>query len=113
MRPDRESDSALLIDILRACEEVVSYTGNVSAKEYASNRMMRRAVERLVEIIGEASSHLSSEFREKHPDIPWRQIIGQRNVLAHDYGEILDDRMYSVATVKIPDLLNKLKSKQL
>jgi uncharacterized protein with HEPN domain len=107
MRPESENDPALLIDIRQACEEVVAFTGNVTQREYASNKMMRRAVERLVEIIDEAATHLSSEFREKHPGIPWRQIIGQRNVLAHDYGEILDDRMYSVATTKIPELPKK------
>ena len=43
------------------------------------------AVIRNFEIIGEASNKLPKEFREKHPDVPWKSIIGLRNILIHDY----------------------------
>jgi uncharacterized protein with HEPN domain len=44
-----------------------------------------------------------------HSEIPWRAIIAQRNVLAHEYGEIKQERMWLVATERVPDLIKKLK----
>jgi uncharacterized protein with HEPN domain len=46
--------------------------------------MLRSAVERQVEIIGEAARRVSDSFRQQHSEIPWSTIMGQRHVLAHD-----------------------------
>ncbi len=59
-------------------------------------------------VIGEAARHVSDELQDQHPEIPWQQIIGQRNVLAHDYGEILVERVWLTATKSLPELLNRL-----
>jgi uncharacterized protein with HEPN domain len=72
--------------------------------------MLRAAVERSIEIIGEAARRVSREFQEQHPDIPWQKIIAQRHVLAHEYGEIKHERMWRVATVHIPALILQLKT---
>lgn len=108
MRPE-DRDLAYLWDMRAAAREVASFVGRVTEAEYAGNRMMQRAVERGVEIIGEAASHISPSYQAAHPEIPWKSIIGQRNVLAHDYGEILVERIYRVAIARIPDLLAKLE----
>jgi len=55
---------------------------------------LMRATERSVEIIGEAARHVSPEFIAAHPEIPWRQIIGQRNILAHEYGQIDHEMLF-------------------
>lgn len=60
--------------------------------------MRRMAVERALEILGQAASRVSASFREAHPEIPWRRIVGLRNVLAHEYGEIRHDRLYEIAS---------------
>ena len=60
-------------------------------------------------IIGEAANHISSEFQEEHSEIAWRQIIGQRNVLAHEYGDIKVERIWAAATINIPALLKVLE----
>jgi uncharacterized protein with HEPN domain len=44
----------------------------------------------------------------KHPEIPWRRIIGQRNILAHEYGEILVERIWKTAKESIPELVEVL-----
>lgn len=72
--------------------------------------MLRGAVERHVEIIGEAANRVSQTFREAHPEIPWREIIDQRHVLAHEYGEIKHELMWKVATVHVPELVGNIKS---
>jgi uncharacterized protein with HEPN domain len=70
--------------------------------------MLRYAVERPIEVIGEAARHISGPFKMKHPEIPWGRIIGQRNVLAHEYGEILLERVWRTAKESIPELAELL-----
>jgi len=62
-----------------------------------------------LEIIGEAAGRVSTSFRNAHPEIPWRQIIGQRNVLIHEYGEIKQERIWKTVTENIPQLIELLK----
>ena len=71
--------------------------------------MIRYAVERQLMVIGEAANHVTEAFQDEHPEIPWRQIVGQRNVLAHEYGEIMIDRIWSAATINIPAILKALE----
>ena len=72
------------------------------AEDYARNRQLQYAVERALEIIGEAARRVSDSIAGAHPEIPWPQIIGQRNVLAHEYGEIKHERIWLVATRTSP-----------
>ncbi len=76
---------------------------------YAADRRTRRAVEREIEIIGEAARKVTLPFQEAHPEIPWRKIIAQRHILAHEYGEVQDELLWKVATVHIPELLALLQ----
>ena len=64
------------------------FTRDRTFQEYSNDLMLRSPVERQVEIIGEAARGVSDSFRQQHPEIPWSKIMGQRHVLAHDYGEI-------------------------
>jgi len=65
------------------------------------------ATERELLIIGEAANHLSPQFRNKHPEIPWAVFIGFRNVLAHEYGKAVNSCL-AAATESVPDLLAAL-----
>ena len=81
----------------------------VSLREFEQNKQLRYAVERQLMVIGEAARHVSDEFQEQHPEIPWLLIIGQRNVLAHDYGEILVERVWLTASKDLLELLTFLE----
>lgn len=70
---------------------------------------MKLAVERSLEIIGEAASRVSNEFRDAHPEISWKGMKGLRNVLIHEYGEIKHERIWVVATERVPDLIKLLE----
>ena len=78
---------------------------------FINNRIKRLAIERLIQIIGEAANHLSKDFMQENPDIPWKKIIGLRNKIVHDYGEILTDRIWLIASQSIPELMDQIKSK--
>ncbi len=52
---------------------------------------------------------MSTSFQQAHAEIPWRRIIGFRKILAHDYGEILDAKVWDVATRAIPELIAQLE----
>ena len=80
-----KDDVVYLRHILEAIEKIESYVKGAAYKSFSSNDMMIDAVVRELEIIGEASSNLSEEFRSKHGDVPWRDAIDMRNFLIHEY----------------------------
>jgi uncharacterized protein with HEPN domain len=92
-----------------AAREIMEFMKNVSHAEFEKNNQLRYAVERQPMVIGEAVNHVSEEFQESHIEITWAQIIGQRNVLAHDYGTIVTERVWKTATVSVPELLDALE----
>lgn len=103
-----QRDAALLWDMKQAASEIAQFVEGVSYEEFASNKVLRYAVERQILVIGEAAAHISSTFTNAHPDIPWSSIIAQRNILAHEYGEILVERIWRVASQDIPELIKSL-----
>ena len=66
-------------------------------------------MERRIEIIGEAARRVSPEFQLAHPEIAWRKVIAQRHVLAHEYGEAKQDRMWGILSRRVPELISLLE----
>ncbi len=89
--------------------EIAAFISGISYNKFEKNKKLRYAVERQLIVVGEAATHISSKFQEQHPEIPWTQIVGQRNVLAHEYGEILVERIWLTATKSLPELLQNLE----
>jgi uncharacterized protein with HEPN domain len=69
----------------------------------------RLAVERALEIVGEAARQLPPTYRAAHPEVPWRDIIGMRNILAHGYASVEDAIIWRTVAVRIPQLLEQLE----
>lgn len=108
-RKPPKDDRVYLADMLSAAEAVMSFVVGRTLEEYEANLLLRSAVERQIEIIGEAARLVSEAFRSAHPEIQWRGITAQRHVLAHEYGEILDERVWRVATIHVPALIAQLR----
>jgi uncharacterized protein with HEPN domain len=108
MRPD-ERNAAYLWDILDAALAIRGFTFEMSYTQYIQDMKTRMAVERAVEIMGEAARNITEDFKKSHPEIPWAGIIGQRNVLSHKYFALKHERIWIVVTEHIPDLINKLE----
>lgn len=107
-----ERDKSYIYDMLTYSNEIIDIIKDENHASFLSNRVKRLAVERLIEIIGEAANHISEEVINKNDDIPWSKIIGLRNKIVHDYGEILTDRIWLIASKSIPELINLLNSKK-
>ena len=108
--PLERKDAAFLWDMLDASRAIGQFVAGRSFLDYTRDRMLRGAVERHIEIIGEAARNVSSSFREDHPEIPWTKIVAQRHVLAHEYGEVKHERIWAVVTIHIPELIGHLES---
>ncbi len=76
-----------LKDILSAIERIELYTRN-GKEEFLTNLSLQDATLFRLQTIGEAANQLPNELKEKYPEIPWRQIIGFRNLLAHVYWQV-------------------------
>ena len=109
MKPE-ERDLAYLWDMRDAARDVMEFVEGVSYESFCSDKKLRYVVERRIEVIGEAARHVSQSFQESHPEIPWKRIVGLRNILAHEYGEILVERIWRVAIKNVPELLGILES---
>lgn len=108
MQPEAR-DPAYLWDMLAAARGIQECTSGLSQDQYLKQRVVQLAVERQLEILGEAARRVSTTFKTAHPEIPWQPIIAQRNVLAHEYGDIEHFRIWRVVTTHIPVLIAKLE----
>ncbi len=67
-----------------------------------------RAVERALEIIGEATKRLPQAFRQRYPEIPWKPMAGMRDVVSHQYRAVEPDVLYRTATEDMTILIDRL-----
>ena len=71
--------------ILDCIDKIQNYTDKINKDEFLNKPIIQDAVIRNLEIIGEATKHLTQEFRSKYPEIEWKKIAGMRDKLIHDY----------------------------
>jgi uncharacterized protein with HEPN domain len=85
-----------LDDILAAIREIEAFTVGKTFDDYMAEPVLRRAVERDVEILSEASRYIPETLKAKYSVIPWRKVAGIGNVLRHGYKLIDDHEMWAV-----------------
>lgn len=102
-------DETRLRHMLDAAREAIAIAAGRAQADLAADRVRALALVKLIEIVGEAASKITPAFREAHPALPWRQIVGMRHVLVHDDDRVDLDRIQSVVTTDLPHLVAALE----
>lgn len=104
-----KEDRVFLSHIRDAIERIESYTARGKEAFYHES-IIQDAVIRNLEIIGEAVKNLSLDFRAQHPDIPWAQMAGMRDVLIHGYFGVRIETVWNVVERRLPELKQYIES---
>jgi uncharacterized protein with HEPN domain len=99
-----KDNTVYLKHILDAITQIQNYLHEKSFEEFITNKMLQDAVVRQLEIVGEASRNLAEDFRRLHPTVPWSQIAGMRNRMAHDYLNVDMEIVWDIVMHDLPIL---------
>lgn len=99
----KREDADLVADILQATLRIKEYIRGMTFEKFEKDRKTQDAVVRNIEIVGEAVKRLSAEFKRKHPDVPWKQMAGMRDVIIHRYFGVALDIVWRVVTKDLPE----------
>ncbi len=105
----RPRDASYLLDIVNAAKSAQGFVVGMTQEEFNTDEKTQAAVERKLEIIGEATKRLSDEFRAEHREVPWQRIAGMRDVIIHDYDDVDLKQVWSVATVFLAELVEVIE----
>jgi uncharacterized protein with HEPN domain len=101
-------DKLLLSHILDAAAFVLKLA-ELGEEEFKSDRRTRDAAIRNLEIIGEATKHLSAELKKQHFDVPWKRIAGLRDVLIHGYYKVEPDALWVMTKTDLPGFYARIQ----
>ena len=93
-----------VLDMSTACDEIIQFTQGVERGSFTQDTLRLRALERCLSILGEAAKRVNEDFRSAHPEVPWKDIAGMRDVLVHDYFGIDLALLEQVVFEEIPKL---------
>ena len=99
-----KEDSVYLNHILDSINNVLSDTQGITLESFLTNRQVKDAVTRNVEIIGEAVKRLSEETYKNYPDVPWQKIARTRDRLIHHYFDVDDQELWKIIEKDLPKL---------
>jgi len=103
------SDLLYVTDMLESITRVEGYIEGMEFNEFKENNMAKDAVLRNLEVLGEAAKNLSTAIKEKYPDIPWKRIIGLRNIVIHGYFGVDFDNIWKIITDNVPEVKPSLE----
>ncbi|RQW80593.1 MAG: DUF86 domain-containing protein [Methanothrix sp.] len=104
MRDDKER----LLDILEAIEKIEKYS-SIGHEAFVEDERTQVWIIHHLQVVGEASNHLSDDLTERHNDIPWADIVGLRNILVHQYFGIDLKQVWETAELDMPVLKARVK----
>lgn len=98
-------DHTWLADILIAARKIGRAAEGLTRAEFEADEYRVMSVERLLITVGEAAKQVSPEFRTNHPEIPWRQMAGMRDLVVHAYRNINPDEVWKAVSISVPALI--------
>ncbi len=102
-------DETRLRDMVDHANRAIKAVRGRDRDDLDHDEVLTAALERFVEIVGEAANRLSGEIKERIPDVPWRGIIAMRNRLVHGYSAVDHDILWNVVNNDLPNLISELK----
>ena len=90
--------------------EALEMTQGRSRADLDADRMLNLSLVRLMEVVGEASRRVPKDFRDRYPDVPWRQTSDLRNRPIHVYDEINFDTLWEIIQDQVPPLIERLEA---
>ncbi len=95
-----------MVEAARIAQQIALQT---TYDDFLTDRVKQLAMERTVQIIGEAARRVSTTFKQAHPEIPWAALVAQRNVIVHQYYGIDYGLIWRVAAIEAPLLIERLE----
>ncbi len=99
------NDFVLLRDMHAAAQQAMRFVGNLSVQMFAEDELRFRAVERCLEIVGEAAGKVSAKTKLDHPQLAWREASDMRNLLIHGYRSVRPEIIFRTVREDIPVLI--------
>lgn len=90
--------------IFDAINSIQTQLEGITKEQFEDSELLQGFVERKLEIIGEATKRLPEEFKKRHPNIPWKDMAGMRDILIHQYTEIDEDIVWKTVSQKLNPL---------
>lgn len=97
-------------DIREAIERIEAYTKSLSFEDFRHDEKTIDAVVRNIEVIGEASRHIPDTIRLQYPTIPWKQIVGSRDKMIHEYFGVDLDVLWKTVTEDLSALKQQVEN---
>jgi uncharacterized protein with HEPN domain len=103
-------DDLVYIDhLLFMSQKAVEAVQGKDRKDFDNNLTLQMGITHFIQVIGEAASRVSTGFQAAHSEIPWRQIIGTRHRIVHDYMNIDEDVVWEIVSTDLPLLVPQLE----
>lgn len=109
MNPN-ERTPAHVADMLQFAGELRRLVANITLERYLADRVLNLAFEKLFINLGEAANRIAEEQRVGIPGVPWRHIIGLRNILAHGYEQIEHETLFRTASAELESIETALRA---
>jgi uncharacterized protein with HEPN domain len=106
----QHNDSVCLQHMLEYAQKAVAMVRGRTREDLTKDEILGLALTRAAEIIGEAATRVSPEGQQRHAQVPWPQIIGLRNRLAHGYDAVDMDILWDIVQQDLPPLIETLQS---
>jgi uncharacterized protein with HEPN domain len=103
-------DREYLAHIEAAAREIKTHTAGMSQEAYEADTKTQRAVERNLQIVGDAVRKLSPQLKQAHPDIPWDDVYAARNVVVHFYFGVNQKVLWDIVQQDLGPLITKVQS---
>jgi uncharacterized protein with HEPN domain len=95
--------------MLDVCQQALELAESKTREDYNQDLALRLALTHLIQVIGEAAQHVEAGFRFEHEQVPWREVIGMRHRIVHDYLNVDEDIIWEVVQQDLPQLASQLK----